>query len=217
MRILIAEDDSISCRILEAALIKWGYEVIPVYDGESAFAQLLEINAPKLAILDWEMPGYDGIEVCHKIRKIKTINQPYLIILSAKQTKKDISTGLDSGADDFIQKPFDFDELKSRINVGRRMVDLKEALRESEKFKGVLEMAGGVCHELNQPLQVILGASELLLMDMQENKTMQKNIKTIQKQIFRMGEITKKLMNITRYETKSYLNGKIVDLQKASE
>lgn len=217
MKILIAEDSAIACRLLEKALVKWGYDVITVCDGETAFNTLLEINAPKLAILDWEMPGYDGVEVSYKLRQLTSITQPYIILLTAKGGKNNIAKGLDSGADDYIQKPFDPDELKARVNVGRRMIELKETLAESEKFKGVLEMAGTVCHELNQPLQVVSGASELMMLDLQQDNLFYSNVKTIQQQVARMGDITKKIMRITRYETKEYLNGKIVDLQRATE
>jgi len=93
----------------------------------------------------------------------------------------------------------------------------EEELRQSEKLRGVIEMAGAVCHELNQPLQAISGYSELILMDLEDGKSPHDDIKSIKKQIDRMRDITKKLMNITRYETTDYLNGKIIDIDKATK
>ncbi len=216
MRILIAEDNPVSSRILETILVKWGYKVIAVTDGETAVHQMMDNNAPKLAILDWMMPGVDGLEVCRILRREITDTPPYLILLTANNDKKDVAKGLDSGADDYILKPFDKEELKARINVGLRMIKLQMALAETEKFQGVIEMAGTVCHELNQPLQIISGNCEILMLDIKKDSPFYKNIQAIEKHVRRMGDITSKLMKITKYETKAYLQGKIIDLDKAS-
>ncbi len=163
MTILIAEDDLSSRLILEAVLSKWGYEVIAVSNGNDAIEILLDSDAPKLALLDWMMPGKDGIEVCHMARQKETTSPPYIILLTGKANKKDITTGLESGADDYIVKPYDNDELQARINVGQRMIKLQDVLAEKEKFNGVIELAGAVCHEMNQPIQVVSGLSEIVL------------------------------------------------------
>jgi len=216
MRILIAEDNSTSRFILERTLTKWGHEVTAAADGSAAWEELKGEDAPKLAILDWMMPGMDGIDVCRRLRQIKTAIPAYVILLTAKNDKKDIIAGLDAGADDYIGKPFDNDELHARINVGRRVIKLRTTLAEKEKLQGVLEMAGAVCHELNQPLMAISGYSELLLMDMPEDKIQHKSLKKIKQQVDRVGDITKKLMCITRYKTKSYLNKNIIDINAAT-
>ena len=207
MKILIAEDDLTSRRILEAALSKWGYEVISVSNGNDAIDRLLDENAPKLALLDWIMPDKDGVEVCRIIRERKTITPSYIILLTSKGDKKDITKGLDSGADDYIVKPYDKDELKARIRVGQRMIELQHALAEKEKFKGVIEMAGAICHEINQPLMAISGYSEILSMDLSEDNPQYEVLKNIIDQVHRLGKITQKLMSITKYKTKRYLKG----------
>lgn len=217
MKILIAEDDLPSRCILEALLTKWGYDVIAVSNGKDAIDRLLDADAPKLALLDWMMPDKDGIEVCQIVRHKEITSPSYIILLTGKGNKKDITKGLESGADDYIVKPYDKDELRARINVGQRMIELQNVLAEKEKLNGVIEMAGAVCHEMNQPMQVVLGLSEFLLMDIREDNPLYKNIQKIKDQIDRMGGITKKLMNITIYETKSYLKGKIIDIDKASK
>jgi DNA-binding response OmpR family regulator len=217
MKILIAEDDLPSRCILEGLLTKWGYDVIAVSNGKDAIDRLLDTNAPKLALLDWMMPDKDGIEVCHIVRHKETTSPSYIILLTGKGNKKDITKGLESGADDYIVKPYDKDELRARINVGQRMIQLQKVLAEKEKLDGIIEMAGAVCHEMNQPMQVVSGLSELLLMDIREGNPFYGNIQEIKSQIDRMGGITKKLMNITIYETKNYLKGNIIDIDKASK
>ncbi len=216
MKILIAEDDLTSRRILEAILTKWGYAVIAVSNGDDAIDGLQNEDAPQIALLDWEMPDQNGIEVCRIVREKRT-TPLYLILLTGKSDKKDIALGLDSGADDYIIKPYDRDELKARINVGRRMIELQNELAEKEKFQGVLEMAGAVCHEINQPLTVIAGYSEILQLDVPENSPQYKTLSKINEQVYRLGKITKKLMSITKYKTKSYLKGNIVDIDGSSQ
>jgi|GEM_PF-519319 len=215
MRILVAEDNSTSRFILERTLSKWGHEIVSVADGIEAWEKLKADDTPKLAILDWMMPGLDGIEICRRLRQIDAAVATYVILLTAKNDKKDIIRGLNAGADDYIVKPYDYDELRARINVGRRVIELRKTLAEKEKMQGVLEMAGAICHELNQPLMAISGYSELLLMDMPEDKLQHKSLKKIKEQVDRVGNITRKLMCITRYKTKSYLNKNIVDINAA--
>jgi CheY-like chemotaxis protein len=216
MKILIAEDDLTSRRILQAILAKWGYQVVSTADGNEAWEKLQGKDAPQLALLDWMMPEMNGIEVCRKLRQVKTTSPIYVILLTARNNKEDLIEGLDSGADDYIAKPFDNDELRARINVGRRIIALQDALIEKEKLQGVIEMAGAVCHDLNQPLMAVSGFSEILLMNTPEDNPQYPNIRNIQEQVERMGKITRKLMNITRYKTRDYLQGKIIDLDKSS-
>jgi DNA-binding response OmpR family regulator len=128
MRILIAEDDSISRRVLEAMLVKWGHEVVVTCDGDQAWQALERDDAPPMAILDWMMPGVDGHEVCRRIRAFSITTPVYVIMLTAKSQKEDIVAGLDAGADDYITKPFDRDELRARVQVGVRVVELQRSL-----------------------------------------------------------------------------------------
>ena len=179
MRILIAEDDPTTRRTLEVILFKWGYEVISTTNGSEAWEKLQGDNAPQLAVLDWMMPKMDGLEVCQKLRQVETSMPTYIIFLTARDKKKDVVKGLKAGADDYIVKPFDNDELRARIEVGRRVVELQSTLFEKEKLQGVIEMAGAVCHELNQPLQVVSALSELLIMDVENDTPLHQNIKNI--------------------------------------
>jgi phosphoserine phosphatase RsbU/P len=133
VRLLIAEDDMISRRLLETTLIKWGYEVVVTGDGVAAWEVLQTEDTPPLAILDWMMPGMDGIEVCRKVRQTPTPTPPYLILLTAKGRREDIVTGLRAGANDYVTKPFDREELRARVQVGMRIVELQQSLAERVK------------------------------------------------------------------------------------
>ncbi len=216
MKILIAEDNPTSRRILEAILVKWNYEVISARDGNEAWEKLQGNDPPRLMILDWMMPGKNGVELCRELRNRDNVAPMYIVLLTARDDKNDIVEGLSAGADDYIAKPFNKDELRARIDVGRRMVELQDALIEREKLQVIFEMTGAICHELTQPMQAISGNSELILMNIQKSDPLYRNIKAIKDQIDRMGNITRKLKQVTRYKTKDYINGKIIDIDYAS-
>jgi putative two-component system response regulator len=125
MRILIADDNNFYRRALQLTLEEWGYEVVSAADGRAAWDVLSGPNPPKLAILDWEMPGLDGLELCRRVRGLFRHEPTYLILLTSKAGKENAIAGLDSGADDYVIKPFDRDELRARLRVGRRIVGLQ--------------------------------------------------------------------------------------------
>ncbi len=133
MKVLVAEDDLTSRTILTAILQKWGYEVISAVDGEQALELLQQPEAPRLVLLDWSMPGLSGVEVCGRLRKNQTNDSIYIIILTAKSEKKHIVEGLNAGANDYIVKPYDNDELQARINVGKRMVEIQSELENAKR------------------------------------------------------------------------------------
>jgi len=137
MRVLIAEDDPVSRRLLEAHLGKWGYEVEAAADGDQAWGILQQPDAPRLAILDWMMPGLSGPEVCRQVRSVGQEPYTYILLLTARNQKQDLIAGMEAGADDYVTKPFDAQELKVRLRAGRRILELeaelvaaREALRE---------------------------------------------------------------------------------------
>jgi phosphoserine phosphatase RsbU/P len=130
MRILIAEDDTISRCLLQATLSQWGYEVVATQDGLEAYRALREPEGPRLAILDWMMPGLDGLDVCRKIRAEMMTEPPYLLLLTSRANKGDIADGLNSGADDYLTKPFDREELHARLRVGFRILEMQKNLAD---------------------------------------------------------------------------------------
>jgi sigma-B regulation protein RsbU (phosphoserine phosphatase) len=128
MKILIAEDDPVSRRLLEATLSKWGYEVTSTSDGAEAWEALAAPQSPKLAILDWMMPEMDGVEVCRRVRSRPDQGPLHILLLTARGRKEDVIAGLGAGADDYITKPFDQEELRARVQVGVRIVELQTTL-----------------------------------------------------------------------------------------
>ena len=128
MRILIAEDDFTSRVLLKGMLKKDGHEVVEAVDGGEAWEKLQHPDAPSLAILDWMMPVMDGPEVVRRVRTLQTDRPPYLMMLTTRGGKTDIIAGLDAGANDYLAKPFDVDELRARVEVGRRVIEIQDAL-----------------------------------------------------------------------------------------
>jgi two-component system, cell cycle response regulator len=127
-RILVAEDDPVSRRLLEVFLVKWGFEVVLATSGLEALQLLERMDAPRLALLDWMMPGMEGVQVCRKLREFKDRPYVYVLLLTARTEKEDLLQGLDSGADDYLTKPFDSQELRARLHVGQRILDLQDKL-----------------------------------------------------------------------------------------
>jgi two-component system cell cycle response regulator len=128
VKILVADDDPINRRLLQVSLVHWNYEVILARDGGEAWDVLQREDAPKLAILDWMMPGMDGLEICREVRKRNDKFYTYIILLTANIRKEDIIVGLEAGADDYLTKPFERNELKARLRTGRRILELQEQL-----------------------------------------------------------------------------------------
>ncbi len=128
MRILIAEDDLTSRVMLSELLKKGAHEVVEAANGAEAWDKLREPDAPKLAIIDWMMPETDGLEVVRLVRALPTARPPYIIMLTARDEEADILDGLNTGANDYLIKPFNPDELRARVEVGRRMVEIQDAL-----------------------------------------------------------------------------------------
>ncbi len=136
MRILIADDDITSRVMLGAMLQKSGFEVVQTADGEEALREMASPDAPKLIILDWMMPGMDGLEVLKRIRAEEVQLPYYVIMLTSKSEKSDIIAGLEAGADDYLSKPFHPGELRARVEVGRRLLDIQaELLRTKDALQ----------------------------------------------------------------------------------
>lgn len=129
MKVLIADDDPVNLRYLQSVLAEWGYEPVAVRNGPEALQALHGEDAPRIAILDWMMPGLNGIQICTEVRRQKVnLHYTYLILLTARHESQDVIEALQSGADDFISKPFMDGELKGRLRAAVRIVDLQQQL-----------------------------------------------------------------------------------------
>lgn len=169
MKVLVAEDSPLMRRIVVSLLETWNYEIFEAADGEEAWQVFL--NQPvSLVITDWNMPKVDGLELIRRIRKANTPNYCYLILLTAKSEKGDLVTAMEAGADDFLAKPFDAEELRVRLREGERIIRLQQrlmrqnaklrdtqaALVESEKMASLGQLAAGMAHEINNPIAFVI-------------------------------------------------------------
>ncbi len=135
MKVLIAEDDPASNVLLKSLLLRWGFDIVNAFDGTEAWKALQGEDTPQIIILDWMMPGMDGLEVCRRLREMEKGGDryTYVIMLTAKGDSEDIVTGIDAGADEYIIKPFDKGELRARLRTGQRIIELQTALRASNR------------------------------------------------------------------------------------
>jgi len=161
MKIMVAEDDLVTRRMLQAYLVKWGYEVVTVPDGQQAWQLLQQDNAPRLAILDWMMPELDGTWICREVRRLNLQPYIYLILLTARGYREDLIAGLEAGADEYLTKPFDPHELRARLRAGARIVELQDSLIQAREALREQAMYDHLTHLLNRRATMDLCASEL--------------------------------------------------------
>ena len=145
--VLVAEDDPIFRHLLQRQLEGWGYKAIIARDGHEAWKALQEPNCPELLILDWMMPGVDGLELCRRIRRKESGHYEYILLLTGKDEKENVVEGLNSGADDYLTKPFDIGELQARLRAGKRILALQRELiqaREALRFEATHDALTGL-------------------------------------------------------------------------
>lgn len=172
MSILVADDDESSRQLLQGVLKKLGYAVTLAVDGADALAKLEKEDSPELVLLDWIMPGLDGIEVCRRYRALHPDTAKYIIILTARDSKSDTVEGLVAGANDYITKPFNISELIARLNAGRRFVDMQkkvagcarelhEARNHIRRLQGLLPVCMQ-CHKLRTDKKILDATAQYL-------------------------------------------------------
>ncbi|MCI5219434.1 MAG: response regulator [Candidatus Electrothrix sp. LOE2] len=160
MKLLIADDELSTRTLLKTCVAKWGYTVVEARDGLEAMTFLRSRNPPRIAVLDWMMPGLDGVEICSRLQEKPNEQLTYTILLTCKSDKEDAIHALDQGAHDFLSKPVHIGELHSRITVGERLIEANDRLLELDRLKDrFLRMAA---HDLKNPLGFIISMTELL-------------------------------------------------------
>jgi len=223
--VLIAEDSKVSRIFLENTLSQIGYRVTAVQNGVEAMAAIRQQFFPIL-VTDWMMPEMDGPELCRTIRKANLPGYVYILLLTAKEDTEDIVTGLESGADDFLKKPFMQPELKARLSTGIRILNLERNLKntlqelgttrdmlvQSEKLAAIGQLAAGLAHEILNPTNIISMRLHLLKMTEALSTPGQEALSTCKEQLERIVHITKSLGKVSRKPCKSIAPTDINDL-----
>lgn len=229
MKILLAEDNPFYRRMLERLLQEWGYTVLNASGSEEAWQALRQADPPKLLLLDWLMPGLDGLELCRRIRAEPAIESTYVVIITAKRDRASTLEAFGSGADDFIAKPFDREELQARLRVGARLVEMQDklastitqleaALSGAQKLEAIGRLAGGVAHDFNNLLTIVTGASDLLTAHPRCDSQQRELIHMIRSASERGTALTRQLLAFSRKQLLRPvvldLNALIVQLEK---
>jgi DNA-binding response OmpR family regulator len=136
MQILVADDSTVTRRIVASLLTRWGFEVVEATDGVEAYQWLARADGPSLAIIDWQMPRMDGTQVCRKVRENAATRPLHLILLTGQDTASDVSAGIAAGANDYVTKPFQSEELQVRVQVGVQVLELRQRLAQREAELG---------------------------------------------------------------------------------
>jgi len=218
VKILVAEDDPVTQHLLKATLEKWGHEPVLCQNGEEAWALLQEEGAPQLAILDWMMPKMEGLDVCRLIRQHAKTLHVYVILLTAKNRTDDLVEGLEAGADDYMIKPFNKEELRVRLKTGERILGLQAQALANEQARVMMETAGAAAHEINQPLSVIVGMAELWTRLLDRKNELYLDAVHVLDAAQNIADIIKKMQQARAYVTTDYVeNKKIIDFNAAGQ
>ena len=154
-KILVADDHLVTRKMLQGILEKNEYEVVTAEDGTQAWDILTSESDIRLAIVDWIMPGMNGIEICRKLQEEHKSDFIYVILLTAKEGMENLTAALEAGASDYITKPFEKEELLGRLRVGERIIALQLQLAQSQKMESIGQLAAGIAHEINTPTQYV--------------------------------------------------------------
>ena len=220
-RVLVADDDPTIVLMLEHLLEGLGraYDTVP--DGDQAW-NAWERERHELVILDVEMPGIDGLEVCRRIRAADVERCTFVLMLTGRDKASDLEEALDAGADDYVTKPVTGQRLTARLRIAQRRMEseaarrrAEEELRKARYMAGIGEMSVTIQHEINNPLTGILGTAELLIMDAKERGEPTEEIRVIVEQAQRIGALVKRMGELKDVKTIEYPGGaRMVDLKE---
>ena len=215
--ILVVDDDQISQKFVESMLANAGYRVQTAENGLLGIDKVAAVN-PDLVLMDVVMPGMDGIEACKQLKADEASRQIPVIFITGTTDDQTLQAAFEAGANDYVRKPVRQVELLARVRAALAQRRMAFQMAQEEKLKGVLATAGGVCHELNQPLQYVLGLVQLLLMDIPPENENYQHLESIRQSVEQMGAITRKLAEITHWRTLKYAGERdIIDIKKTVE
>lgn len=221
MRVLFADDDVIARTLMAAVLSDLNHDATIAEDGVEAWAAFQAEPVP-LVILDINMPGLDGLEVCRRIRGHHVGNEAFVLIVTARDGRDDLVSVLEAGADDYVTKPTSPENLRARLEIAKRRIALDDQRRDAQAeversrwLAGIGETTIAIEHEINNPLSALLGHAELLMMDARTETAQREQIKVIQDQAFRIAEVVKRLAKLTNPQSVEYLAGsRMIDLSQ---
>jgi sigma-B regulation protein RsbU (phosphoserine phosphatase) len=204
-KILIVEDEKDTRFILEKLLTKNGYEVVSAHNGSEALDTLKSFN-PKVVVADWTMPVLDGLQLCEILKSNDDTKVIYYIILTARTSLKDRVTGLDVGADDFLIKPIENQELLARIRSGVRIFNLQNELKSIEHTKAVIEMACTIGHQFNNPLSSLMMTLKNIEEEIKSKsfKELEDDFKIVNQSIVRIKSLVDDLIHLQNPTTIDY-------------
>jgi DNA-binding response OmpR family regulator len=215
-RILLVDDNARNLQLLGHILNGAGYPTAFAMDGEKALSMLAG-DRYDLVLLDVMMPGMDGFEVCRRMKSKPETREIPVIFLTARTESDSVVEGFEAGAVDYVTKPFHARELLARVSTQERLRAAHRERIERETLQAILELAGAVCHEFNQPLQIISGTAELMRHREDIDPAILRGLDHVMDAVERLGGLTRKLSGITRRESREYLPGsRILDLDRSS-
>ncbi|MCD6184396.1 MAG: response regulator [Deltaproteobacteria bacterium] len=215
--ILIVDDNPVNTKLIKVIVEAVGYQTCFASNGRECIEKAMTCT-PDLILLDIDMPVMNGINACRYLKKQQETKEIPVIFVTANLEDDILKEAFNSGGTDYVRKPVNKIELLARIKTTLDSRRFHKERLEKEKLAGVIEMAGAICHEINQPLQSIYAYCETLTLNGQMEKQVYDYFLKIHKQIKRIAKITKKVSRIKKYESRDYLPGsKIIDIEKASE
>lgn len=222
MNVLLADDDP-TMRLLLAGMLERGGHVVTVAaaDGQAAWDAYVAAPAPML-ILDWEMPRMDGLELCRKIRSSECGDEPFILVITARDTTEDLTAVLDAGADDYMSKPVTPDNLLARLRIAERRIAVNSArrtaesqLRKAQYLAGIGETSLALQHEINNPLAALLSNTSLIEAGMVSPSELQESLATIAQMARRIADVVKKLRQLNNPTSVEYLgNARMIDINQ---
>lgn len=223
MRVLLADDDVIARTLLCAVLADFNHEVVVAEDGERAWELFQEAPAP-LVVLDINMPGLDGLTVCRLIRGHEAGRETFVVVVTARDGRDDLTAVLAAGADDYVTKPTSPENLRARLEIaGQRIVQnaasraAEAELARSRWLAGIGETTIAIEHEINNPLSALLGHAELLLMDDGLTEQQRTQLQIIREQAAGIADVVRRLARLKNPQTVEYLSGaRMIDLSKGT-
>jgi len=223
MRVLYADDDVISRTLLAAVLTHVGHESRSANDGGKAW-ELFQVEPVPLVILDLNMPVLDGLEVCRRIRAHPAGRETFVLVVTARDARDDLTEVLDAGADDYVSKPSTPENLRARLAIAARRIAQEEARRAAETelararwLAGIGETTIALEHEINNPLSALLGHAELLLMDRDLTADQREQLQIVREQAARIADVVRRLAKLKNPKSVEYLSGaRMIDLSKST-